>query len=142
VISAIQERWPGVVAIAAGLLLGGLCAFVLVRDSTPSGVDGHSTWSLYFGALLALAAVASVAGALVRSPAVGGQLLAITAGTLGGLTFVLIFSIGFLLLPFAIGMGFAAGARSKGAAVSPQSLVLAGSLPVLALFLGLFTLYH
>jgi hypothetical protein len=55
---------------------------------------------------------------------------------------VLMFSIGFLLVPIAVGMGFAAGARSKGAAVSSQSLLLAGSLPVLALFVGLLTLYH
>jgi hypothetical protein len=128
--------------MATGLLLAALGTYVLVGAFMPAGVHSRTAWSLFFGALMALAGVASIAGALVRSPAAGGRLLAMTAGTLGGLTFVLMFSIGFLLVPIAVGMGFAAGARSKGAAVSSQSLLLAGSLPVLALFVGLLTLYH
>jgi len=141
-ISSTRARWPRAVAVTAGLILAGLGTYVLVRSAAPEGVHSNTAWDLFFGAFLDLAAAASIAGAAVTSPALGARLLAITTGAFAGLTFVLVFSIGLLLLPFAIGTGLAAAATSRGTDVSAPSLVLAGAVPVLVLFLGLFSLYR
>ena len=129
-------------AAAAGLTLAGLGGYVLVRAAAPEGVQSHTAWYVFFATFLIVAGAASIAGTVVRSPALGAHLLTAATGALAGLILVLIFSIGLLLAPLAVGVVLAAAGRAREAAVSPPSLVLAGTLPVLVLFLGLFTLYR
>lgn len=133
-----RARWSSALPLGIGVLLAASSAYLI----TWSDSSLRPTWRIFLGCAVGVAALASSLGALVRDDRLASLMLVFAAGIVSALAFILVFSVGFVLLPVGGALGISAYQKQQASQLAPAGFMLSGMVAALMFLTGFMALYR